>query len=199
MAARLNGMQFLADTLKGAIRNIEEIAAAEQSGEIAGKHFLCISLNLPVFVQFMSNADRLLGDIGADDAQIVHDQTTEFEPAFRWAFSTFIAAKSEASIKLQNGTVVYFGLDRLKHFRTGDSVAEPEIQGADLLAAALRTIFVSLVTGRPLATEVSDIARLILGQRPQSQEGNFWIMGSEKLWRSFARLYNPPQIVTGAA
>jgi len=186
-------------TIEGAIRNIAEIAEAERSGTIEGKHFIGVSINFPAFVQFMTHADRLLGDIGAGDVQVVHDQTTEFEVGFKWAFTVYASAKSEAFYTLQSGHKAYFGLSRLRNFRTGNSTLEPEIQGADLLAAALRTIFVSLTTGKLLSPEIEQMARLIFDQRPESEEGNFWIVGPEKFWRRFAPLYHPKRRLPGVA
>jgi hypothetical protein len=188
-AMRLTGPPVFAWTLAGAVKHMRDITEDEDGAEIDGKRYIGVSLNLPVFVQFMTHADRFLKERGATNIEVVHDETSEFEAGFRWAFDVFASAKEQVSIPLQNGEEVYFGLSSLRNFRTGKSEVEPEIQGADLLASALRTIFIALVRNKPMPPTVKEMARMILGRQPESAVGNLWIVGSSKLWRSFGEHY----------
>jgi hypothetical protein len=188
-AMKIMGQPLLAKTLLGAVDNIAEIADAEECAGATEKRFASISLNLPIFWQFISHADRHLKARGANRVHVTHDKTSEFEAAFTWAFKTLRNAK-KSEIELQNGTKVYIGFDTMKKFRTGNSQTEPGIQGADLLASALRKIFIAMVRDGLIDPEMTEIAGIILGQNPKSPIGNFWLIGSNTLWINFARHFN---------
>lgn len=147
LAMDLLGNDRLADTLRG---NLKDLPALVEAESFSGFEHMtdnqvrpasAASLNYPAFAQFVRVADDMLVGQGRPPTQVIHDETAEFESAFRYLFNSFTRIKNvDTGYTLQDGTPVRFGLESLQNFRTGKSSATPELQAADLLASSIRVL-----------------------------------------------------------
>ena len=142
IALDLMGHQRLASTVRGNLAKLDELVEIESAESENLRHNIAISLNYPVFVQFLGRANEFLKR-NRYEGHVVHDESKEFELAFKEVFRTLVGVGSHpirSSFVLQDGQPIAFGLDAFKTFRMGQSSTELELQGADYLASAVKGI-----------------------------------------------------------
>ena len=141
-ALELSGHHLLANTIRGNLARLDEVVEAEVEESENLRHNIAISLNYPVFIGFLGMNNQFLSERDYE-GWVIHDETQEFELAFREAFRTIKAAgarPARGTVVLQDGQPIVFSLDAFKDFRTGKSVLEPEVRGADYIANAVKGV-----------------------------------------------------------
>lgn len=168
--------------LAGSRRTIGEIAEAEKSaddGEIPGAGMP--SLNLPIFADFLYQLEELGRASHSKRIAIVHDESKEFGPTFRWWFLKMRgAARLKETLRLSNGRTLPLPLQVLHSFKTIPSHESVGVQIADLIARALCLPAICCVQGRPIPPEAYPALQvLFLGLLRSPQLGG--IMASKSL------------------
>ena len=126
----------LAESLRGCLRPyvMDEIIEAENAGYWgSGRRHATMSLNFPVFLNFLRNLDTLLHNAEVD---VVHDETHRFEAAFREAIQLFERV-GRVDIGTQSGQPWRLSPGAYRSFETRDSKASMGLQAADILAASI--------------------------------------------------------------
>ena len=165
-----------ARALLGCLSNVERIADAERptSEEVPGMR----SLNLPVFVLFLQIADGIGEYYGHDQGYVIHDDTKEFESAFRWIFDTL----SDTPVFHQSflsGEIVKYGFDCIRDFTTTSSHESLMIQAADRLAAFIRLYSVQILTNGTVSSGLASIGAEVLPVLQSRNPPSSGIIGME--------------------
>lgn len=135
------GELHLAWTVAGNLKQLDELLEAEGYEWIDGKRYASISMNLPVFIDFMSSVDGFLERLGAQQITVLHDTTSEFREAFEKFYKMARRAGGKViPYQLEDGRYPRIGIETFSSFSTGDSKTHLELQGADILATAVRMI-----------------------------------------------------------
>lgn len=139
----------LADAFRGAAASAETIAKAENEDDgLPGDRGASTSINLPVFLSFLTAADKVVAGKGWT-CRVVHDETTQFEAIFDHWFD--VMKRVPVTVLrgvLSDGREARFGFGGLRSFRFGSSREEACIRAADYVAglvvalgkAGLRTV-----------------------------------------------------------
>lgn len=151
----------LADALLGSLSKINDIVGDEQKSgdDIPGGAYR--TLNMPIYVDFMCRIEEMGRWVGAGEITLIHDETKEFQDTYEWLLRTFKNAK-RVDICLPNGRVIPMGFQTLSYFKTMNSVNEPMIQAADLLARSLCAFAIDVKLGRPMQEGLVKIATILL-------------------------------------
>jgi hypothetical protein len=143
----LKGMPRLASWFRNSVAAMAEVAEDElhthgvlPSGGLA-------TVNLPVFVSFLSLLESLARYYGMDPVHIVHDESREFEPAYQWAFKIHEGARPDVELHLPNSRMVVYGFECVKSIRMVKSHEQPLVQAADLLVSAMSRYARHIVEG----------------------------------------------------
>lgn len=157
----------LAKKLAGARRITAEIARREASVDSKGAAWA--SLNFPVFTGMLHKLEELGRIIRARNVRVVHDETKEFEPVFRWWFERMRQA-APGNITVADRTML-FPFKSLKDFCTTTSDSSPGVQAADVVARAICLSAQAFVKGTALPSESLEVQRrllpLVLTDKPQ--------------------------------
>lgn len=136
-----NHQPHLAWTLRGNLSELGDLVRTESLQDSSLRHPIMTSLNVPIFAQFVRMADAFLSLRPDTSAEVIHDETSEFEPVFRYFFDAMVGVSDEAEpYLLQDGTPINFGLSRLRNFRTASSHVSPGVQLADIFASSVRYV-----------------------------------------------------------
>lgn len=127
------GQNRLAEKLAGARRVTEEIARREAAVDSKGAAWA--SLNFPIFTGMLHKLEELGRYANARGVKVVHDETREFEPVFRWWFERMKNARP-GEITVGDRTMV-FPFKALGSFRTVVSAQNAGVQAADVVARAI--------------------------------------------------------------
>jgi len=151
----------LADAMEGSFPKIDDIVDGElTSGDgVPGNAWR--TLNIPVFVDFLCQIEKLRRRIGASQVMLVHDETKKFQVTFEWLFRTFKNV-DRVDIYLPNGTMIPLGFEALKRFRTLESAKSPLIDAAHLLAGSLYALGTDVYFHRPIQDGLASIAKVLL-------------------------------------
>ena len=165
-ALELSGHRRLANTIRGNLARLDELVEAEATESENLSHNIAISLNYPVFVRYLGMNNEFLSARNYE-GWAIHDETVEFELAFSEVFRTIKAAgarPARGNVVLQSGRPVVFSLEAFKDFRTGKSVQEPELRGADYIANAVRGVALMALGNKELSScsHLKRIAKSIL-------------------------------------
>jgi hypothetical protein len=119
------------------------------------------SLNLPVFVDMVTNIEMFARVMNSRDICIVHDESKEFAPVLESAYKQ-LRDSPPAVIELSNGNVLAAGFTALRRLEFGTSTGSTGIQIADILAAAIRIATTATLRGEPLCDEARKLAAKLL-------------------------------------
>ena len=156
----------LADLMLGSLRNIDIIIDKHNTGRA---RFDSITLNTPNVASFHMFFHSL-EDVGRmaeiPEITLVHDESQQFEAAFRMVFEEFRDDKRNDVIKMGPWSNVYYGFKSLKGLRFADSKDEPLLQAADVFISAMYRYAVNIYKGKQNPATLTDIARLYLKEPP---------------------------------
>jgi hypothetical protein len=157
----------LAKKLAGARRVTAEIARREASVDQQGPAWA--SLNFPVFTGILHKLEELGRISRSRNIRIIHDETREFEPVFRWWFDRMQKA---APGKISFGDrAMLFPFKALRDFSTTTSDASSGVQAADVIARAICLSAQAFVKGTTLPSESIEVQRrllpMVLMDKPQ--------------------------------
>lgn len=142
------GGALLARTLRAQHDSVAELASIEATAGPEFSHAAMVSLNFPIFCRFVNLVDEFVAETGGGKVHVVHDETREFEAAFRYMFKAFATARSSyLPILGPNGRPMRFGLDHLERFTTTESSKSAGVQAADVLAASVRHLLATRLRG----------------------------------------------------
>ncbi len=80
-------------------------------------------------------------DANSGTLDVIHDETLEFEGVFRrFIDTTSIPGARVADIRVPNGNVYRAVLRNLRSFETRNSILDPALQAADVLAASVAKV-----------------------------------------------------------
>lgn len=171
-----------ARALKGSLTYIAEICALSFSQARGSTDALAAPALNVVLRQLHEVAERL----GVDAVDVRHDETVEFGPALETVWSNAQEGYSYPP-SFDVPEVLRTGSDRLRRFELVDSTAEPRLQAADVLAAAIAKTLAA-----PSGGDVSDLELRTLETLASSvANGLFWLVGSEQSWLSLAQRLRP--------
>jgi hypothetical protein len=125
----------------------------------SGKRYESMSLNFPVFVNFMRNLDMLMEGAVID---VVHDETLQFEAAFRQAIELF-GKVGRVDARTEDGTSWRLSPGSYRSFQTRDSKDVIGLQAADIMAASVFRVAKRAHNCEPLTDDEEPLAALALG------------------------------------
>lgn len=139
---------------------MDEIIDVESRSEWgSGKRYEAMSLNFPVFLNFMRNLDMLMHGAVID---VVHDETLQFEAAFRQAIELF-GKLGRVDIRTEDGTPWRLSPGSYRSFRTRDSREVIGLQAADTMATSVFRVAKRAHNDEPLTEDEEPLAALALG------------------------------------
>jgi len=152
------GQKEFAEKIKGVLLNIESEIVSEspdKSNEIPGG---LDSLNLPVIAAMF----QLIENHCPYRCEIVHDQTSSFEPIYKYVFELMSKGKPRGLV-LKDGTKLSYGFQKACSLSFADSKNQPLIRAADYALSGARR-FVELALGnKSMASDITGIAFSHLG------------------------------------
>ncbi|ADO70440.1 DUF3800 domain-containing protein [Stigmatella aurantiaca] len=176
----LSGHSVFARTVRGNLNVMNAVLSAELLVTEEVNRKSSTSLNYPVFTLFLSLSDALLARAG-HSGDVVHDVTKEFERAFRDAFRRMqdvgVSPYYEEAF-LQDGRPARLKVEAFKAFRTGESIEEPEVRGADYTANAVKGV-VLMGTGDSELGPCPHMRRIAKRVLPSLLQSGGDIIGSE--------------------
>jgi hypothetical protein len=140
-ACRFAGSDELEATFEGCIPHLPKVVEAERSVIVGSRRHAATAVNLFAFVAFMAQADELIEQGLRAPVRVLHDESFEFEDAFRTVHNWFQGSSAlYGPYLLQSGRAPRLGVQYLRDLRMAPSKAVPELQGTDMLAAVLREV-----------------------------------------------------------
>jgi hypothetical protein len=140
-ACRFAGSDQLEATFKGCIPHLADVVEAERNVVVGSRRHATTAVNLFAFVAFMAQADELIEQGLRAPVRVLHDESYEFEDAFRAVHELFQSSSAlYGPYLLQSGRAPRLGVQYLRELRMAPSNAVPELQGTDMLAAVLREV-----------------------------------------------------------
>ena len=124
-----------------------------------GKRHEAMSLNFPVFLNFMRNLDMLVHGAQID---VIHDETLQFEAAFRQAVQLF-GQIGAVDVRTEDGTPWRLSPGSYRSFTTLDSKNVIGLQAADIMAASVYKVAKRAHDDEPLSDDEVPLAALALG------------------------------------
>lgn len=141
---------------------IDMIVEAEQvTAWGGGKRYESVSLNFPIFLNFLRNLDEIVvGRNGVCD--IIHDETLQFESAFEQGVELF-SRTGRVDVRGEDGTIYRASPESFKSFNTADSESLPALQAADVLASSIYRVAKRVARNETLRRKERPLAALSLG------------------------------------
>ncbi|PRQ08744.1 DUF3800 domain-containing protein [Enhygromyxa salina] len=124
-----------------------------------GKRYEAMSLNFPVFLNFMRNLDMLMHGAVLD---VIHDETLQFEAVFRQGVELF-GKLGRIDVRVEDGTAWRLSAGSYRSFTTRDSKDVIGLQAADIMAASVFRVAKRAHDDEPLTNEEEPLAALALG------------------------------------
>lgn len=187
-ACRFAGYERLEATFEGCIPHLREVVDAEQNVTMGSRRHASTAINLFSFVAFMCEADELVADAIKASVRVLHDESHEFEDAFRTVHHWFRGSSAlYGPYRLQSGRSPRLGVQYLRELRMAPSDAVPGLQGADMLAAVVRELGRDAAAGTPndLYKPVSGL----IGAAFLTGRARFNIIGSAAFNHVFTRAF----------
>jgi hypothetical protein len=120
----------------------------------SGKRYEAVSLNFPVFLNFMRNLDMLIPGAVID---VVHDETIQFQAV------ELFGKLGRADVRTEDGTSWRLIPGNYRSFTTRDSKEVIGLQAADIMAASVFRVAKRAHDDEPLTDEEEPLAALALG------------------------------------
>jgi hypothetical protein len=127
----------------------------------SGKRFESMSLNFPVFLNFLRNLDVLLANINGR-CDIVHDENRYFESVFRQGVEVF-GRTGPVDVVTEDGIPARLSTSSFRSFRTDSSKTSPALQAADILASSIFRVAKRTNEQMELTREEGVLAALSIG------------------------------------
>jgi hypothetical protein len=178
----------LRDTFSSGIEQMPKIAMGERNVVMGSGRRSAASINLFSFVAFMCEADALIEMTIRSPVRVVHDESLEFEAAFRFAHGLFVgSAALFGPYTLQSGRSPRLGVQYVTELRMDRSDLVPGLQGADALASLVRELGINENPDQNYRETGTLIRAAYFEGRAR-----FDIIGSERFNRQFVGTMNPP-------
>lgn len=116
------------------------------------------SLNFPIVIQVFQFVEQHC----PYPCDIVHDQTTSFEPIYSHFFRLFASAEP-GIMEMKDGRRMHFGFKNALSLSFADSKNEPIIRAADYALAGTRKFIHLALEDKPISADVTKIAFGTLG------------------------------------
>jgi len=186
-ACRFAGIDELAATFAGCIPGLAEVVDAERSVAVGSRKHASTAVNLFAFVAFMMQADQHIEQGLRAPVRLVHDESLEFEDAFRAVHELFRGSSAlYAPYLLESGQAPRLGVQYLRELRMAPSNVIPELQGSDMLAAVLREVARDAAAG--IANDLYQPACGLVGAA-FPRRARFNIIGSSAFIHTFTRAF----------
>ncbi|WP_142954545.1 DUF3800 domain-containing protein [Bacillus cereus] len=155
-----NNESDLSKKIKGSIKYLEDNLESEKKAREHLPKKTMLSLNLPVYISYITLLEKLGGAINAKFS-LVHDKTQQFKESYSHIFDLYSDAESFES-KLTDGNSILLGFKHLKEFSFEDSKESRWIQAADLLASVIGRVLKRVYSDEPIEAELLELARLTI-------------------------------------
>jgi hypothetical protein len=154
-----HGKTEQAARVAGVLPQIEDEIATEKEHSTSGALPSGMdSLNLPIVAEVFQFAEQQC----PRSCDIIHDQTSSFEPVYRYVFSKFAAAKPSAA-QMKDGRQLRIGFRNVLSLSFVDSETEPLIRAADYSLAGTRKFIELATSNRKIPQDLTWSALGMLG------------------------------------
>jgi hypothetical protein len=156
---RACGLRDEASRVAGVLPKLEEEIEIERMHLTSGRFPSGMdSLNLPV----VADVFQFVEQDCPFPCDIIHDQTTSFEPVYQYVFGLF-SNGSPMSVELKNGRRLCTGFKNALSLTFRDSKLEPLIRAADYVLAGARKFVQLALKNEPISSNLTNVAFASLG------------------------------------
>ena len=146
----LLGRGELAHLLAGARSHVKRNAAAIEGTRANPGSRLSEALPATSLITLAGEIDAIAPEFGLTLVEVVHDETSSFEPNLDWSFQVMSGSEpvdNPFEHVLPHGGRVRIGYSVVRTLRFAVSAEEPLVQAADILAALLATVPSEFIDG----------------------------------------------------
>lgn len=168
----------LADVFEGARQKLKEIAESEADNTVFGK--VSATLNLPSLVSFLMLVENL-GRLGLiKPTRIMHDEHRVYGEGYEKVFQ-YHKSIHDWFVRLPHTEVTYASLKHVAKFEMVNSLSEPLIQCADLLAGVINHLCILALCDGPITDMDGELAAATLPALLRGRPQLAWAVWSDQL------------------
>lgn len=187
----------LSKLIRGSLKHIEDNMATEMQGNDGWPRRSAITINLPIAMLFFNILERL-GRTTDARINVVHDNTSQFEEAFKKGFNLFANARSD-TVVLGDGTEILLGFEYVTKLSFVDSKCSRWVQAADILVSVVGKCLRMIYADETMSADLRQLAEETLAWGLRSADETVSLLCSMTTARKILRTLHvePREVAAG--